>query len=81
MDFPVTRNELTKISGIGRTTTYKLQAKGELSPPREWCGKAMFCLKDALHEIAQVNGLPAPSAEAMHTHWSLIFHTRSKKIP
>jgi hypothetical protein len=81
MDYPVTRDELTLISRVGRTSTYMLQTEGKLSAPHPWCGRAMFCLKQALAEIAQANGLQPPTQEALLTHWSLIIQARSKKIP
>jgi hypothetical protein len=79
MEYPVTRKELTMISHVGRTTTYMLQTQGKLSAPHPWCGRAMFCLKHAMYELAQANGLQPPTAEALQMHWSIIVQSRSTK--
>lgn len=79
MDYPVTRDELTRVCGIGRTTSYDLQNEGKLTAPRKWCGKVKFCLKFAMAEISHANGVSPPSDEALLAHWLLIMQSRAKK--
>jgi hypothetical protein len=79
MDYPVTRGELTMVCGIGRTTSYDLQDEGKLTPPCNWCGKVMFCLKFAMFEISHSYGVSPPTDEALLAHWALIVQSRAKK--
>jgi hypothetical protein len=79
MDFPCSRSELNRISGISRSATYELQARKVLTPPSLWCGRKVFCLRRALSELCQVNGLELPSDAAIALHWKMILDHRCKR--
>jgi hypothetical protein len=79
MDFPVSRSELNRITGISRTASYQLQARGVITPPSLWCGQKVFCLRKALCELCCFNGLDEPTDAAMALHWKTILDLRCKR--
>jgi hypothetical protein len=79
MDFPVTRLELSRISGISRTMSYELQAKRVLTPPSLWFGRRVFCLRLALGELCRASGLEVPTEATLALHWQLILSLRCKR--
>jgi hypothetical protein len=76
MDFPCTRAELCQVVGLGRSKCYELQNCGIISPPIQWFGLKVFCLRHTLTELHQAVGQQAPSLEVIELHWRTILALR-----
>jgi hypothetical protein len=79
LDFPIFRDELILVTGVCRTTTFKLEKEGKLSKPATRFGRKVFCLRESMLEIAIASGLQPPTESAIQITWKYLLDQRCKR--
>ncbi len=80
MNFPITRAEMTAITGIKRTQTFALQRTGEIQTLNKSLAKSWFDLEQILVCSAMLRGLKLPSADDVQKNAQMVVEARLKKI-